>query len=67
MIIDPQDGKSFEIYADADLCGNWNRSTSMNDVSTAKYRTGYIISFDWCPITWISKLQTQIALSTTEA
>jgi hypothetical protein len=67
LIIDPQDGKSFEVYADADFCGNWNRATSMNDASTAKSRTGYIISFDGCPITWASKLQTQIALSTTEA
>jgi hypothetical protein len=39
----------------------------MNDVSTTKSRTGYIISFAGCPITWASKLQTQIALSTTEA
>jgi hypothetical protein len=65
--IDPQGGKSFEVYADADFCGNWNRSTAMNDIITAKYRTGYIISFAGCTITWASKLQTQIALSTTEA
>jgi hypothetical protein len=67
IIIDPQDEKSFEVYADADFCGNWNNSTSMNDVSTAKSRTGYIISFTGCPLTWASKLQTQITLSTTEA
>jgi hypothetical protein len=52
---------------DADFWGNWNRSTAMNDFSTTKSRTGYIISFAGCPITWASKLQTQIALSTTEA
>jgi hypothetical protein len=67
IILDPKDGKSFEVYADADFCGNWNRATSINDVSTEKSRTGYIISFAGCPITWASKLQTQIALSTTEA
>jgi hypothetical protein len=67
IILDPNDEKSFEVYADADFCGNWNRSTAMNDVSTAKSRMGYIISFAGCPITWASKLQTQIALSTTEA
>jgi hypothetical protein len=65
LILDPQDKKSFEVYADADFCGNWNRSTAMNDMSTAKSRTGYIISFAGCPITWASKLQTHIALSTT--
>jgi hypothetical protein len=67
IILDPNDEKSFEVYADADFCGNWNRSTVMNDLSTAKSQTGYIISFAGCPITWASKLQTQIALSTTEA
>jgi hypothetical protein len=67
IIFDPKHGKSFEVYADADFCGNWNRATSMNDVSTEKSRTGYIISFAGCPITWASKLQTQIALITTDA
>jgi hypothetical protein len=39
----------------------------MNDVSTVISRAGYIISFSGCPMTWASKLQTQISLSTTEA
>jgi hypothetical protein len=30
LILDPQDGKSFEVYVDADFCGNWNRATAMN-------------------------------------
>jgi hypothetical protein len=66
IILDPKEGKSFEVYADTDFCGNWNRATSMNDVSTAKSRTGYSNLFAGCPITWASKLQMQIALSTTE-
>ena len=41
--------------------------TAMDDVSTAKSRTGYTILYCGCPLTWSSKLQTQIALSTTEA
>jgi hypothetical protein len=48
--LDPKDGNSFEIYADADFCGNWNMATNMNDVRMAKSRTGYIISFLGCPI-----------------
>jgi hypothetical protein len=51
LILDPQEKKSFEVHADADFCGNWNRSTVMNDVSTVKSRTGYTISFAGCPIT----------------
>jgi hypothetical protein len=58
IILDLQDRKSFEVYTDADFCGNWNMSTAMNDVSTANSRTGYIISFAGCPTTWASKLQT---------
>ena len=30
-------------------------------------RTGYVIMYAGCPIHWISKLQTEIALSTTES
>ena len=30
-------------------------------------RTGYIIKFANCPIVWVSKIQTEIYLSTTEA
>ena len=37
------------------------------DVSTAKSRTGYIIMYAKCPLLWASKLQTMVALSTTEA
>ena len=34
---------------------------------TAKSRSGWIIQYAGCPITWASKLQTLTALSTTEA
>ena len=34
---------------------------------TAKSRTGFVITYTGCPIVWASKLQTDIALSTTES
>jgi hypothetical protein len=34
---------------------------------SVKSHTGYVITFANCPILWSSKLQTEIALSTTEA
>jgi len=37
------------------------------DPGTAKSRSGWIIFYSGCPISWASKLQYQIALSTTEA
>ena len=67
LILDPRLDKSLEVYADADFAGNWNKSTAAQDISTAKSRTGFVITFAGCPILWTSKLQTQIALSTTEA
>jgi len=65
--MDPAENKSFEVFADADFAGNWNPNTAMDDPSTAKSRTGFVIIYDSCPILWASKLQTCISLSTTEA
>ena len=56
-----------ELWCDADFCGNWNQATAGIDRSTAKSRTGFIILYAGCPLTWSSKMQTETALSTTEA
>jgi hypothetical protein len=37
------------------------------DPSTAKSRSGWVIFYAGCPVSWASKLQSQVALSTTEA
>jgi hypothetical protein len=37
------------------------------DPSTAKSQNGWIIFYAGCPVSWASKLQSQIALSTTKA
>ncbi len=37
------------------------------DPSTPKLRSGWIIFYAGCLVSWASKLQSQIALSTTEA
>ena len=67
IIVNPDPSKSFEVYADADFSGNWNKHTAHLDSTTAKSRSGYIIMLHGVPLIWHSKLQTQIALSTTEA
>jgi hypothetical protein len=67
IIYDPKRDQSIRVYADAALCVSWNKATAPQDISTAKSRTGYIVNFDACLIVWTSKLQTQIALSTTGA
>ena len=67
VTMDPESNKSFEVYADADYCGNWHRPTAGNDPRTAKSRTGYAILYAVCLVIWCSKLKTQIVLSTREA
>jgi Reverse transcriptase (RNA-dependent DNA polymerase) len=66
MILNPTH-HSFDCYVDADFVGNWNRVTADVDPGTAKSRTAFIISYAGCPVTWASKLQSEVALSTTEA
>jgi hypothetical protein len=59
--------ESFECYVDADFSGNWNKEEAQWDPDTARSRTGFCIMYCGCPIMWASKLQTEIALSSTEA
>jgi hypothetical protein len=61
----PDSTKSFEVHVDCDFAGNWVNEDAMNDPSTAKSRTGYIIRYGGCPIVWASKLQTEVVLSST--
>lgn len=67
IILDPQERKSLEIYEDEDFAGNWFKKTADIDASTDNSRSGFIILYAGCPLTWFSKLQTQVSLSTTEA
>ena len=67
LILTPNAQQEFEVYADADFVGNWHPSTASLDIGTAKSRSGWIITYCGIPLTWCSKLQTQIALSTCEA
>eukprot|EP00804_Cyclotella_cryptica_P008228 CCRYP_015146-RA/>CCRYP_015146-RA protein AED:0.29 eAED:0.29 QI:0/0/0/1/1/1/3/0/283 len=63
----PKKSKGFECYCDADFAGNWNKDFAQHNPSTAKSRSGWVIFYARCPIIWASKLQSQVALSTTEA
>jgi hypothetical protein len=54
-------------YADAGFTGDWNVEIAATDPSTARSRTGFIIQYAGCPLLWSSRLQTEIALSTTES
>jgi len=67
ILFHPNMDKSLEVYVDADFSGNWCKETAEHDPGTAKSRSGYGITLHGCPLIWHSKLQTQVALSITEA
>ena len=58
--------RGLECHVDADFAGGWSSGDTQNPEAMLS-RTGFVISYDGCPIYWASKLQTEIALSTTEA
>lgn len=57
----------FLCYCDTDFSGNLNKEFAATDLSTVKSRSGWIVFFAAFPIIWASKLQLQVALSTTKA
>jgi histone deacetylase 1/2 len=67
IIMQPDLTRSIEVHVDADFCGLFDPDTAIFDPTTAKSRTGYFVTYMGCPIIWASKLQTETALSTTEA
>ena len=66
MIFTPGGDKGLECYVDADFAGGWDKADSGNP-ETVLSRSGYVLMYANCPVLWCSKLQTEIALSTTEA
>jgi Reverse transcriptase (RNA-dependent DNA polymerase) len=66
IIFKPTD-HNFKVWADADFGGLWDKETAEDSPVTAKSRTGYVITYADCPIVWALQLQTEYALSTTEA
>jgi hypothetical protein len=63
----PDSTKGFECYCDAGLSRLWNKAFAPVDPSTSMSRSGWIIFYAGCLVSWASKLQSQVALSTTEA
>jgi hypothetical protein len=66
IIFSPDPTKGLECHVDADFAGGWAEGEHSNPEAVLS-RTGFVISYAGCPIYWCSKLQTEIALSTTEA
>ena len=66
LIFKPDLSRGLECYVDADFAGGWKDGDQDNPESVLS-RSGFVIMYAGCPITWSSKLQTEIALSTTES
>ena len=66
IMFTPDKSKSMDVYVDASFAGEWNTEWS-DEASSVMSRTGYVIFYANCPVIWCSKLQTEIALSTTES
>ena len=67
LILKPTSDNQLNAYVDSDFAGMlWSHATSQLCESAISC-TGYVITFCGCPIHWVSKLQSEIALSTTEA
>jgi hypothetical protein len=67
MIITPDKSRlQVDCYCDADFAGLWG-AEEPTDPTSVRSRTGFVILFAGCPLMWVSKLQTEIALSSTES
>jgi hypothetical protein len=59
--------ESFDVYVDADFAGNWIPKEYMDNANTARSPYGFITMYNGCPVTWASRMQTEVALRTTES
>ena len=66
VLYKPDISRGLGCYVDADFAGGWKDGDHTSPESVLS-RTGYVIMYTGCPITWSSKLQTEIALNTTES
>ena len=62
------DKNNFNIncFVDADFAGQWYKHDPDDSISV-RSRTGFVTKLAGVPLIWLSKLQSKIALSTTEA
>jgi hypothetical protein len=66
LMLRPQEDLRVDCYVDADFGGLFSVEDKQDPISV-KSRTGYVIMYRGAPLLWVSKMQTQIALSTMEA
>jgi hypothetical protein len=63
----PDHSKGMEVHPDADYAGAWEPAGAGEDIDMVRSRHGYIVSYCGAPLFGKSQMQTEIALSSTEA
>ena len=63
MIFKPCKDSIVDCYVDADFAGLFGHEDPLDPIYV-RSRTGFVITMANCPLVWVSKLQTEIALST---
>ena len=63
LVFNPSNKLVVDCYADAYFVGLWGHEDPQYPIC-ARNRTGFVVTFANCPLLWMSKLQTEIALST---
>jgi Reverse transcriptase (RNA-dependent DNA polymerase) len=66
MIMKPSGHLTIDCYVDADFAGLYGVEDDQDPISV-KSRTGYVLMLADCPLLWVSKLQSEISVSTMEA
>ena len=66
LLLKPNKSKGIECFVDADFAGACDKQNS-EDEENVLSRTGCVMKYANFPVLWMSKLQSEIALSTTES
>ena len=63
MVFNPSNKRVVGCYADADFAGLWGHENPQYHICD-RIRTGFVEKNSDCPLSWVSKLQRDIAIST---
>ena len=66
MILNLSKQLSVDCFVDVDFAGQWNVEDPQDPLCVQSH-TGYVLMVGNCPVQWVLKLQTEVAVSTTEA
>jgi hypothetical protein len=66
LVLNPDDKLEIEMFVDADFAG-LHGYEDPEDPTSVRSRTGYVICIAKCPVMWVSRLQTETAMSTMHA